>query len=78
MIVLINSSEPFIGEHRGDGSEVGGREMFVAVREETKEFAYGDSVRNGIELITGFVKQLNDCRSSGDELYDRSPLLPLQ
>jgi hypothetical protein len=37
MIVLVNGSEPFIGEHRGDGGQVGGREMLVAAREESKD-----------------------------------------
>ena len=37
MIVLVHSSEPFIGEYRGDGGQVGGRQMLVAASEEGKE-----------------------------------------
>lgn len=43
MIVLVHSSEPFIGEHRGDGGQVGGRQMLVAAREESKERIKGCS-----------------------------------
>jgi hypothetical protein len=29
--------------------------MLVTAREESEEYAYRDTVRNGFELITGFV-----------------------
>lgn len=44
MIVLVNSSEPLIGEHRGDGGQMGGRKMLVTAREEMKEYAHRDAI----------------------------------